>query len=130
RPRGQPGIFHLSSPTQMEEGVFERCNAIAGTRLELLPYYDWVCAIKRLHRSGQSLPAVPLIEYAFSMDEASFQAHQRSARSAANIRFDCSATQRELARAGIVAPVLNDEMLRVCLQSMLARDPDLQELAE
>ena len=42
--------------------MFERCNAIAGTSLELLPHFDWIQQIKRLHHEGRSLPAVPLIE--------------------------------------------------------------------
>ena len=34
----------------------------------------------------------------------------------------------ELELAGIVAPVLNDNLLRACLNSMLSRDSELREL--
>jgi amino acid adenylation domain-containing protein/thioester reductase-like protein len=119
------GIFHISSSNQTIDGVFERCNEIADTSLELLPFYQWLCEIKRLHQEGKSLPAVPLIEFAFSMDEASFCAHQRA--HSGRIKYDCARTQRELERAAIVAPVFNDDLLRVCLEGMLSRDAELRQ---
>ena len=107
----------------MQEGVFERCNDVVGTALDLMPYYDWVCEMKRLHQGGRSLPSVPLIEFAFSMDRKSFE-EQRNRIHAASIRFDCARTHAELERAGIVAPVLNDELLRIYLEDMFSRDSD------
>jgi len=124
-PVGQ-GVFHISAPTQMNEGVFERCNEALGTELELLPMYEWIGRLKQLHQKGHSLPAVPLIEYAFAMDEASFNRFQQRIQNP-NIRFDCSQTQYQLERAGIHAPVLDDALLGTCVQSMLNRDNDLQE---
>jgi thioester reductase-like protein len=123
------GIFHISSSAQMIEGVFERCNQIAGTSLELMPLYLWIRAIQRLHEEGRSLPAVPLIEFAFSMDEGAFQEHQRVA-GLGGVQFDCARTHRELEKAGIVAPVLNDELLKLCVAAMFSRDMDLREVAE
>lgn len=126
RRRGGWGVFHISSPAQVIDGVFERCNLIAGTALQLTTYYDWICHMKRLHQAGRSLPAVPLIEFAFSMDEDTFHAHQRTARSAAHISFDCSRTHMELEAGGIAAPILDDELLHVCVRDMIARDPQLR----
>lgn len=123
------GIFHISSSSQPIEGLFERCNEIAGTSLHLLSYYEWISAIKRLHHEGRSLPVVPLIEFAFSMDEESFDAHQRGIRFQ-NIRFDCDRTQHELESAGIAAPMLNDELLRLYVERMYAEDRDLREWME
>jgi hypothetical protein len=37
-------------------------------------------------------------------------------------------TQDELIHAGVVAPALDDDLLRVCLEGMLARDHELQGL--
>jgi amino acid adenylation domain-containing protein/FkbH-like protein/thioester reductase-like protein len=124
------GIFHISSSSQMIEGVFERCNEIADTSLELMPFYDWICEIKRLHHEGWSLPVVPLVEFAFCLDEKSFREHQRGVRSATNMHFDCIRTHRELERAGIVAPVLGDDLLRTCVESMLSSDAELRELLD
>jgi len=124
--RNGNGTFHISSSRQMRAGVFERCNQVAATALELLPYFDWIAAIRRLHLAGQSLPAVPLIEFAFGLDEAAFSERQRQV-SSTSIRFDASATRRELEAAGIVAPALNDELLRLTVTSMLSRDPDLRD---
>jgi thioester reductase-like protein len=120
------GIFHISSADQSVEGVFERCNAIAGISLDLLPYYDWIREMKRLHRAGRSLPVVPLVEFAFSMDDASIRKHLEYIRSTST-RFDCNQTHAELERAGIVAPIFNDELIRVYLESMLSRDAELRQ---
>lgn len=127
-PEGR-GIFHISSSSQRIDGVFERCNEITDASLYLMSHYEWVQEMKRLHDAGQSLPAVPLIESAFSMDEASFYEHERSVRSE-NVTFDCRRTHRALESAGIVAPVLDDDLLRECVESMCARDAELQELIE
>jgi amino acid adenylation domain-containing protein/thioester reductase-like protein len=121
------GVFHISAPHQVVESVFERCNEIAGTMLELLPYYDWVMRIKRHHQQGRSLPVVPLIEFAFSLDR---QAFARCQTTAARLRFDCSRTLEELAHVGIRAPVLDDELLLKALADMVARDDDLQTLMD
>lgn len=121
------GIFHISSPGRKIEDLFERCNEIAGTSLQLLPFYDWIREMKRLHLEGRSLPAIPLIEYAFSMDERSLHEQQQRKRSR-SIKVDCARTYGELERAGIVAPVLDDDLLKVTVQSMLSRDAELREL--
>jgi thioester reductase-like protein len=121
------GIFHISSPNQTTEGLFERCNAVAGTALKLVSFYEWVREIKRLHEEGRTLPEVPLIEFAFSLDEESLNKYQR-AMDSTNVRFDCRRTYQDLACAGVVAPVLTDDMLAACLSSMFHRDPDLSVL--
>lgn len=123
------GIFHISSSSQMIEGVFERCNEIAGTALELMSYYDWIRKIQRLHHEGRSLPVVPLIEFAFSMNEESYAEHQRRAQAGSRY-FDCTRTLLELEHAGIVMPILNDDLLRLCLDSMFSRDTELRELID
>lgn len=120
------GIFHISSSNEKIGGLFERCNEILRTSLDLLPYYEWVCEVKRLHHEGQSLPIVPLIEGTFSMDEESLYENQRHILSS-NVHFDCSETHRELENAGIVAPAIDDELLKTCIESMLSRDADLRQ---
>lgn len=121
------GIFHLSAAAPGIDDVFGRCNQIMGTRLRLLPFYDWIREMKRLHDSGCSLPVIPLIEYAFSMDEATFYEQLHQARSA-RVRVDCARTSRELESAGVPARVLDDELLKVFLADMLSRNDDLHEL--
>jgi thioester reductase-like protein len=121
------GIFHISSSEQKVDGIFERCNEIADTSLQLIPYYDWIQEMKRLHGQGHSLPAVPLIQFAFTMEEAAFYEWQR-ARRRAGIRFDLTRTHGELEQAGLVAPALNDEMLNACVHAMISRDLDLRDV--
>jgi amino acid adenylation domain-containing protein/thioester reductase-like protein len=119
-------VFHISSPNDVIEDVFERCNDIAGTSLRLLPYYDWVREMRRLHHQGVTLPIVPLIESAFAMDEAAFYERQRRSR-AGLIHFDSTRTRRELDRAGINISVTNDQLLIACLENMRATDVELQQ---
>jgi amino acid adenylation domain-containing protein/thioester reductase-like protein len=121
------GVFHISSLNDMTEGLFERLNRIADQPLALLPHYDWICEMRQLHQEGRSLPIVPLIESAFAMDSESFGELQVRMESE-NAPFDCSRTRRELEAAGIVAPELDDELLRVCIESMCSRDPELSEM--
>jgi amino acid adenylation domain-containing protein/thioester reductase-like protein len=118
------GTFHISSVRQNVGGVFERCNEVAGTSLALMPFYEWTRKIKRLHDAGWSLPAVPLIDYAFSMDRETFQ---KTRYQEAKIQFDCARTHGELELEGIVAPTLNDDFLRTYVHGMLSRDADFQQ---
>lgn len=121
------GIFHISSAKQHVDEVFRRCNEIAGTSLEIVSYERWIGEIKRLHQSGRSLPAVPLIHGMFSMDVEAIRLHQRaSALALDNLKIDSTRTQRELESLGIVAPVLTDQLLRTYLQGMFEYDDDLR----
>jgi hypothetical protein len=117
-------VFHISANEQAIGDFFERCNEILGGTLELKSTYGWIAELKRLHRNGRTLPVVPLIEFAFSMDETSFDIYQRG-RKAMPIKYDCERTQTELERAGIDTPVVDGELLERCLNTMQRRDPDL-----
>jgi thioester reductase-like protein len=123
------GIFHISSSKQPIAGVFERCNETRSTSLTLLSFYEWIREIKRLHQGGRSLPAVPLVEFAFSMDKESFHEHIRDARFS-RILFDCERTHRELENAGLAAPELDDALLNTCLKDILLRDAEVREFAD
>jgi hypothetical protein len=113
----------------MVDGVFERCNEFLDEPLELLPFYNWIGEMKRLHEAGQSLPVVPLVEFAFGMDEKTFHENQRRAR-AERLHFDCTRTQRELEHAGIVTPMLTEDQLQTCVESMIRRDSELRARME
>jgi len=121
------GIFHISSSSQNVEGLFECCNAVAATSLDLVPLYEWIRKLRQLHDEGRSLPAVPLMEFAFSMDEASFVKSQGEI-GAVRTRFDCSKTHRALERAGIIAPVFDEALLKVYVDGMFAQDAELRDL--
>jgi thioester reductase-like protein len=128
--RAGGGIFHISSPRQQVQGVFECCNDRLGMSLELLPLYDWICEMKRLHRAGVSLPIVPLIEFAFPMSREAFTDFERTVRTVAAIDFDCTRTDAELEAAGIVVPQFDEEMLRTAVEDMLTRDGELRRWEE
>lgn len=125
--RDGQGIFHITSAQEAVEDLFERFNAVAGTSLQLVSLYEWIGEIKRLHGAGWSLPVVPLVEFAFNMDEESFQEHERRVQWQ-NIHIDSQKTHRELERAGILSPRLSDDLLRLFVESMLSRDVELHEM--
>lgn len=119
------GIFHITSSSRSNEGVFERCNELMDLSLQLVPFYDWIREVKRLSDLGMSLPVVPLVAYAFSMDEATFHAHHAQSP---RMDFDADRTHAELERAGIFAPALNDRLLQLCVERMLAEDTQMSEI--
>jgi len=119
------GVFHVSSPRVGLVDVFDRCNELAGTSLELLSMYQWVQQVKRLHEQGRSLPVLPLVEPAFALDEVTFEQQQQLIY-CPDLSYDCSVTYRELLEGRIVAPVLDDELLIACLRDMCLRDNDVR----
>ncbi|MFC4311609.1 thioester reductase domain-containing protein, partial [Steroidobacter flavus] len=119
-------VFHITSTGQAIGDVFERCNEIAGASLEIIKPYEWMSEIKRLHHGGKSMPIVPLVEITFSLDRKSFDEHQRRENSW-NVRVNCDLTHSELEQAGIVAPTLDDSLLKRCLDCMYSRDRDVRE---
>jgi thioester reductase-like protein len=123
------GIFHISCAEQGIDGIFECCNDVLGTSLELVPYYEWVLKMRDLHHRGIVLPAMPLIEFAFSMDKESFHEWQQAKRSSA-FSFELSTTHAQLERGGVFAPILNKELVARCVQCMVSRDVDLRDLRD
>jgi len=119
------GMYHLASCDQRADGLFEQCNQIAGVCLDLLPQYEWVGAIKRLHNAGAALPVVPLIEFAFPMTRAAFDEYHRNAE-VSTTRIDCSKTLRALEQAGVVIPRWNLDLLKKCIVNIIYGDPELQ----
>jgi amino acid adenylation domain-containing protein/thioester reductase-like protein len=119
---GGKGIFHISRPGRGSQNTFERCNEIAGTSLELLPLYEWIGAMSRLHSQGHSLPVVPLIEYAFSMDEDSFyRAEREHDLNSDKVKFDCSQTIYQLEKAGVVTTTTDDELVTQYVKNLISQ---------
>jgi thioester reductase-like protein len=120
-------VFHISAPAQMTQDVFACCNDTFGMSLELLPLYDWIREISRIHQAERALPATPLVEFALSMSENSFyDLHRTHAR----MRISCEKTQAELDRVGIRPPRLGVESLAMVLEDMMSRDSELVEIKE
>jgi thioester reductase-like protein len=115
-PEGR-GIFHISSCTQEIDDLFRRCNEIAGTALEIVPRSMWLSEVKRFHATGRSLPALPLIEAMSDMSGESLGVEHAGVDSVLT-RIDCSRTHRELERAAIVAPALDDALLGLQIENM------------
>jgi amino acid adenylation domain-containing protein/thioester reductase-like protein len=118
------GIFHISS-SRAVRGIFERSNLTAGTDLELLPLYQWLRVVRRLHESGSLLPVVPLIENLFSLDEAALRQYQLLGNQ--DVRVDCERTSRELENLGILPRAWDDGLLIRFIENLRDRHPELRE---
>ncbi len=118
-------IFHLASMKAMTPGLFERCNDEVGTSFELVTLWEWIREIKRLHQAGGSIPAVPLIEFAFSMDREQFD-RRKLEEDSASVRLDCTRTYIELSRLGLAAPAFDAEYLRRYVENFVRWDTDFK----
>ena len=114
----------MSSMRQQVGGVFERWNEISGTALQLVPHYQWLKEVEKLHMQGATLPVIPVVESSFVLSEAAFYEAQR-ANDQSWVMFDCTQTHKELEAGGIIAPVLDDDLLTVQLAGMRLWDRDL-----
>jgi amino acid adenylation domain-containing protein/thioester reductase-like protein len=124
---GGGGVFHIASPDRKVDDLFGRCNEWFERPLQLLPWFDWVQVVKKMHLAGHSLPVVPLIDHVFAMGRRAFEEYQQRLRSR-RIRFDCSRTQHELDEAGIAGAGLDDDSIRLCVADMLSRDVGLRQM--
>jgi thioester reductase-like protein len=112
-PAGQR-VFHIAA-TGALENLFERCNEVAHTSLELLPLQEWISAMRHLQAVEGSLPVMPLMEL-----------YERQTNTGlASVEFNCARTVAELELAGIIPPVSEDELLRAAVDGIVASDPDL-----
>lgn len=118
-------IFHVPSSRPNTEGLFELYNRIAPRPLRLVSASQWISEIRRLYRAGRSLPIVPLIERAFSMDHEAF-AEQEGYVSYRHPVVDCHSTRMELERGGIVTPTFDADLLGVYLDSVVSRNSELK----
>jgi hypothetical protein len=91
-----------------------------------MPLYDWIQELKRLHREGQSLPIVPLFDFAFRMDRLQFAEHLQLS-TLAHVHALCAQTSAELMRLGIDAPPNYHDLLPIYLQAMVAHDAELRD---
>ena len=123
------GVFHISSPQRPDIGFFERYNSVASKPLRLLPHYLWIQELKRLHEGGAELSAVPLMEFAFAMNEESFEKYIRATQ-LGRIDINCNRTYKDLSEAGILTPELENDHLHLLLEKVLAEDPDLRSPRE
>lgn len=119
RHRTGGGVFHISSSETLDKGIFECCNELLETFIDLTSFGDWVAMMKRLGAEGKSLPVVPLIEFYENPDRSRWS----------SVVFNCSRTLHELEREGITAPPVNEDAIRRCVEDMLTRDADVRELA-
>jgi len=124
-PEGR-GVFHISSCIQEIDDIFRRSNEIAGTGLEIVSRSAWISEVKRLQSTGRSLPVLPLIEAMSDMSDESLGIAHPGADSVLT-RIDCAKTHRELECAAIVAPALNDALLRLQIENMGSFDPVQRE---
>lgn len=109
-------VFHIGASGRSLDNVFERCNAVAGTRLELLPFLEWIRRVRCLHDGGLALPIAPLLEF-----------YERECMSLAEGRkISCERTLEVLRKAGIAMDISSDDLINVAVRGLLSRDVDFR----
>lgn len=111
-------IFHIGGTKGMEINICECLDDKLKSTIKPMSLYNWIKHIKSLHLKGQTLPVVPFVEYAFSMDEKSFEDFQLNAKQKCSL-YKWEATQEKLKLLGLITPVFNDEMVRLTLDYIL-----------
>ncbi|KVO74820.1 polyketide synthase [Burkholderia ubonensis] len=127
-PRGG-GVFHLSTMqvTPMRT-VFEMMNAHLPTPMRMLTHRAWIDELRVRYRRGDVQSIVPVVQWMMNMSDAELVKLARE-REETTFIYDCTATHRELAEAGIVVPVFDDALLQRYLRGMFDDDADLRALA-
>ncbi|MET3551230.1 thioester reductase domain-containing protein [Burkholderia sp. 567] len=124
-PRGG-GVFHLSTMqvTPMRT-VFEMMNAHLATPMRMLTHRAWIDELRVRYRRGDVQSIVPVVQWMMNMSDAELAKLARE-REETTFIYDCTATHRELAEAGIVVPVFDDALLQRYLRGMFDDDADLR----
>ncbi|WP_431825743.1 thioester reductase domain-containing protein [Burkholderia sp. F1] len=127
-PRGG-GVFHLSTMqvTPMRT-VFEMMNAHLPTPMRMLAHLAWIDELRVRYRRGDVQSIVPVVQWMMNMSDAELVKLARE-REETTFIYDCTATHRELAEAGIVVPAFDDALLQRYLRGMFDDDADLRALA-
>ncbi|WP_439896702.1 thioester reductase domain-containing protein [Burkholderia ubonensis] len=127
-PRGG-GVFHLSTMqvTPMRT-VFEMMNAHLPTPMRMLTHRAWIDELRVRYRRGDVQSIVPVVQWMMNMSDAELVKLARE-REETTFIYDCTATHRELAEAGIIVPVFDDALLQRYLRGMFDDDADLRALA-
>ncbi|RQR47797.1 NAD-dependent epimerase/dehydratase family protein [Burkholderia sp. Bp9126] len=119
-------VFHLSSMqvTPMHV-VFEMMNRQLAAPMQMLSHAAWLDALRTRYHQGDVLPIVPVVQWMMNLSPDALAKLTRD-RHATTMIYDCTATQRELDKAGIVVPTFDDALLRRYLRGMCRHDDDLR----
>ena len=119
------GIFHITAESEQDNGIFERCNDLAGTGLRLLPTDEWINEMRRLSALNVAVPAMPILDIAFP--ERNGSRHDNgSVSQTGTIQYSCARTHEELESAGIIAPRVDDDLLSTYIERIFAMNAELR----
>ncbi|RXV64360.1 SDR family NAD(P)-dependent oxidoreductase [Burkholderia stabilis] len=120
------GVFHLSTMqvTPMCT-VFEMMNAHLPRPMRMLTHREWIDELRVRYQRGDVQSVVPVMQWMMNMSDAELVKLARE-REKTTFIYDCTATHRELAEAGIVVPVFDDALLQRYLRGMFDDDADLR----
>lgn len=114
-------IFHIGGSEGLEINICECFDEKLKSTIKAVSLFNWIKHIKSLHLQGQTLPSVPFVAYAFSMDQKSFEDYHVNATQKC-ILYNWKKTQDELKLLGIIAPNFDHRMVRLALNHILAGD--------
>lgn len=112
-------IFHIGGSEGEEINICECLDDKLKSTIKPMSLYNWIKHVKSLHLQGQTLPSVPFVAYAFSMDQKSFEDYQVNAAQKCTL-YNWGKTQEELKLLGLTIPIFDHEMIRLALNYILS----------
>ena len=118
-------IFHIGGT---EGSVLNICGCtddLPTRPLKPLSWFNWIKEIQTLHIQGRTLPALPFVEFGFSMDQQELKHHQMNTAERRTL-YDWKKTRQELEVSGLETPIFDHKMIRLAFENILTYHPDLR----
>lgn len=118
-------IFHIGGTEGSVTNICACLDDLPKSSLKPLSWFNWIKEVQALHNQGHTLPAVPFVEFGFSMDQNAFEDHQMNAVQSRTL-YDWKKTREELELSGLETPVFDRKMIRLALDHILTHHPYLK----
>jgi thioester reductase-like protein len=114
-------IFHIGGTEGSVINISACLDDLPKSPLKPLSWYNWIKEVQALYNRGHILPAVPFVEFGFSMDQKAFEEYQMNAAQN-RILYDWKKTRDILELLGLETPFFDHKMIRLALDHILNND--------
>jgi len=115
-------IFHIGGTEGSVINISACLDDVPKSSLKPLSWYNWIKEVQALFNQGNTLPAVPFVEFGFSMDQKAFEEYQMNAAQK-RILYDWKKTRDVLELLGLETPVFDHKMIRLAFDHILTNNP-------
>ena len=111
-------VFHLGGSASVKINIHDSFQENVNAAFEPISTFDWIKEVKSMHMNEETLPAVPFVEHAFSMDEISFEESLESSENE-SVVFNSIKTQSQLQLMGLEFPKFDQDLVGLALSRIL-----------